>query len=115
MAVSFDTGGPITRERAEAATEWLAHNAVRLGELKASRDRAEHMLKVTKALAMKASGENSAAAQEREALCSRQYMDAIDNVFEATKQHETALATARAANTLVEVWRSINSTLRNVG
>ena len=114
MTAKFDTGGPITKERAENATQWLVDNAVNIAEAKAERDRAEHMLKVVKAMAMKASGESSAAAQEREALASDRYLTQINVVFEATKTHETLLATARAANTLIEVWRSINSTLRNV-
>lgn len=110
--MTFQASGPITQQRAEAATEWLVHNAVAIGDAKASREREEHMLKVVKALAMKASGEASAAAQEREALASQQYLEQVNAVFEASKKYESLLAASKAAQSVIDVWRSVNSTLR---
>lgn len=108
----FTANGPITQQRCEAATEWMVHNAVNIGEAKANRERCENMLRVVKSLAMKASDEKSAAAQEREAYASEQYMAALNNLFDATKAHETLLSTRMAAQAVIEVWRSINTSLR---
>lgn len=108
----FSTDKQITSQRANSATQWIIDNAETLAQAKAQRDRCEHMLKVTKALAMKASGETSAAAQERDALASDQYAQAVDLLFDATVLHETLLATNKAASVLIDVWRSLNSTLK---
>lgn len=110
--MDFQAKGPVTQERAEAATEWLIHSAPHIGEAKANRDRAEHMLKVVKSLAMKASGEKSAAAQEREALISDEYQAQVEAVFEASKQYEILFARQKAATNLIDMWRSINSALK---
>lgn len=108
----FETSGQITAPRAEKAAEWIVHNSMHIGDAKASRDRCDNMLRVVKSLAMKASGETSAAAQEREAYASEQYRKALDDAFEATKLHETLLAKRNAATTLIDVWRSLNSNLK---
>lgn len=108
----FTIDGPITQSRAEKATEWMVHNAQKLGEAKAHRDYCENMLRVTKSLVMKNSNEKSAAAQEREAYASDQYLEAIRKVYDATVAHETLLAKRMAAQAVIEVWRSLNSNLK---
>ena len=110
--MSFQIKGPITAERATAATEWIIENAPLIGEARAHRDKCENMLRVVKALEMKASDEKSAAAQEREAYASPRYEQAIDNLFAATKEHETLLSTKQAAQCVVEMFRSLNSALK---
>jgi hypothetical protein len=90
----------------------MVENAEKIALAKATKERRERMLKVTKALAMKASGQTSAAAQEREALVSKQYADADMDVFNATLEYEKLLNTRLAAQEVIEVWRSINSNLR---
>lgn len=112
MDAPFAIEGPITAERAQAATEWMVHNATAIGTARAHRERCENRLRVVKALAMKASGEKSAAAQEREAYASPQYQEALDELFTATVRHETLLSTRTAAQSVIEVWRSLNSTLK---
>jgi hypothetical protein len=112
--MKFDLNGPVTQKRAEDATEWLVHNAKGIAVAKANRDRCENRLRVIKSLAMKASGEKSAAAQEREAYASDEYQGAIDDLFQATVEHEELIATRLAAQEVINVWRSINSNLRGV-
>lgn len=112
---AFTTRGPITQQRAEEATEWLIHNAKSGAVFKAVKERCEHRLRVVKSLAMKASGEKSAAAQEREAYASAEYQDAIEELYEATVQFETYQATRFAAQEVAQVWRSINANLRGAG
>lgn len=115
MRPPFQISGPITQQRAEKATEWMVDNAVRIAEAKAHRDRCENRLRVVKALGMKASGEKSAAAQEREAYASDHYQQAVDELFDRTKDHEELIAKRDAARAVIEVWRSINSNLRGAG
>ena len=110
--VDFQAAGQITQARAEKATEWIVHNAMDIGEAKAMRDRSENMLRVVKSLVMKASDERSAAAQEREAYASDQYRQALDDLFEATKRHEALVSTRKAAESVIDVWRSLNSNLK---
>ena len=108
----FSTKGPITQQRAERATEWIAANAVAMAEAKGARDKAEHMIKVQKSLAMSASGQNSVSAQEREALSSERYLNALDEYHDANVRYETLYATRFAATTLIDVWRSINAAMK---
>lgn len=104
--------GPITQERAEAAQEWMVHHAVPLARAKAKRDHLERMLKVRKALSMKASEERSAAAQEREAYASEGYQEALMELFEAQTEYEELNENMRAGASMIDLWRSINSNLR---
>lgn len=110
--MNFTVSGPITQERAEKAAEWLIHNAEAIAVAKAHKERCENRLRVVKALAMKASDEKSAAAQEREAYASTQYQDAVDELFQATLEYEKLIATRIAAQEVATIWRSINANLR---
>lgn len=96
----------------ERALEWLRDNAVELGERKREAVKADHMLKVERALAMKHSSENSAAAQEREALASESYLAAVNRAAEAAGQYETMRALREAAALKIEVWRSEQANYR---
>jgi ribonuclease D len=102
----------IDASRAAQAVQFLVDTSAEYGAARADQARTEHMLKVTKALAMKASGETSAAAQEREALASDAYLKAVDEVFEATKDAETLRARREAAIQTIEAWRSMEATSR---
>lgn len=109
--MTFATHGPITAERAQLATEWLVENAPHIARLKGQRDRAEHMIKVARAFAFEAS-EGTVAAREHAALRSEKYMEAIEAHTQAVIEHETALGTRKAAETLVDVWKSLNANMR---
>lgn len=102
----------MTYEDAERATQFLVDTAYPYGDARARVARAEAMLRHVKALAMKASGENSAAAQEREAYASPQYLAAVEEVFEAVKAEARIKAAREAAAIKVEVWRSVNARQR---
>jgi len=109
--MTFQVDGPITAQRAQDATEWLVHNATTIARLKGERDRAEHMLKVARAFAFEAA-EGTVAAREHAALRSEQYQEAIEAHTQAVIGHEEALGLRKAAETLIDVWRSLNSNLR---
>jgi hypothetical protein len=102
----------IDADRCHRAVQYLIDSAAEYGAARADQAKSEHMLKVIKALAMKASGQNSSAAQERDALTSEAYLGAVDAVFEATKDAETLRARREAAIQTIEAWRSLNANQR---
>lgn len=102
----------IDADRCHKAVQYLIDSAAEYGAARADQGRSEHMLKVVKALAMKSSGQNSAAAQEREAFLSEPYRIALDDLFEATKTAETLRARREAAIQTIEAWRSLNANQR---
>ena len=102
----------VTDEEVEKALDYLRDSAPKLATAKAAAVRCERVLKTTKALAMKASGETSAAAQEREALCSLQYENAVNEEFMAVEHYETIKALRDAASMKIEAWRTASSNYR---
>jgi hypothetical protein len=97
---------------AERATQYLVDTAFPYAEAKARAVKADAMLRHVKALAMKASGENTAAAQEREAYASDEYRAAIETLFQATLDAEKLRAARDAAVIRVDFWRSVNKQQR---
>ena len=100
------------QELAANATQFLVDSAEEIGTAKAELVKAEAMLRSIKALAMKASDERSAAAQEWEAYASEQYQAQIDAVFSATQRFETLKAKREAASARIDFWRSMNANHR---
>lgn len=96
----------------EKALDWLRDNADQIGEAKRRAVKADHMLKHVRALAMKHSGEQSAAAQEREALAGAEYLTAIDDTANAAGAYEKMKALREAAALKIEVWRSASANYR---
>jgi hypothetical protein len=105
----FSQGGAVTRERAEKATEWLVHHAVQIGEARAAKDGTYERLKIAKARAMLRSDAKTNAMQEAEALSSPEYDQAVADYMEASRAYHILDATQKAAEILIDVWRSINS------
>ena len=96
----------------ERALDYLRDNAAELGRAKRDAVKMDHMLKATRAMAMKLSGETSIGAQEREALCSEQYTDAIDRAADAAGKYEEMRALREAASLKIEAWRTASSNYR---
>ncbi len=79
---------------------------------KATRVYLEEYRKTLKALKMQASGETSAAAQEREAYAHPEYVTHLEALRMAVEDEEAArwkLLTAQAA---IDIWRSQNASNR---
>lgn len=110
--MDFTISGQITAQRAQDATEWLVHNAGTIARLKGERDRAEYMVKRTEAIAFELA-EGSAEARRQSAKASSQYLEAVEKHIAAIVEHEKALGLRKAAETLIDVWRSLNSNLRS--
>ena len=108
----FDIAAEISEKRANGATQWLFDNRDRLGQAKAERDKADNMLRVVKSLIISQSDLKTVGEREAEAYSHRKYKEAIETLFEATRVHETLLATKVAATALIDMWRSKNSALK---
>lgn len=100
------------QSRASKATEYLIESAAEIAASAADLVRAEAMLRVVKAMAMKSSGEKSVAAQEVAAYASPAYLQAINDLVLATKCHEELRAKRDAAKARIEYWRSFNANQR---
>lgn len=109
--MDFRINGPITAERAHAATEWLVDNAAVIAELKGERDLAEYMVKRAEAIAFDLA-EGSAEARRQAAKASDYHLEAVERHINAIKAHERAMGTRKAAETLIELFRSLNANLR---
>lgn len=96
----------------QKALDWLRDNAAEIGNAKRNAIKHDHMLKATRAMAMKLSGETSIGAQEREALCSEQYTEAIDRAADAAGKYEEMRALREAAALKIECWRSASANYR---
>ena len=102
----------VTDAEVEKALDWLRDNASEIGEAKRVAIKSDHMLKHVRALAMKHSMETSAAAQEREALASEMYLNAIDEVAEAAGAYEKMRGLREAAALKIGVWQSQSANWR---
>jgi len=100
------------QQKAAGATQYLIDSANDLATAKADLIRCENMLRVVKSLAMKTSGQNSAAAQEREAYASDQYQAAVHELAEAAGEYEKLRALRESAKAQIEYWRSLNANQR---
>ena len=98
--------------KAAKATQYLIDSAEAIATAKANLVRAENMLRVTKAIAMKHSGQTSAAAQEREAYASEQYQFAVNDLADVAGEYEKLRALREAAKMQIEYWRSLNANQR---
>lgn len=101
------------QSRAAKATEYLIESAAEIAAASADMVRAENMLRVVKAMAMKTSGEKSVAAQEVAAYASPQYLQAVNDLVAATQAYEELRAKRDAARARIEYWRSYNANQRS--
>jgi len=101
-------------DRVEHALSWLRDSAHDMGEAKAELVRTSHMIKVVKALQMKAHNDLSAAKAEVEALASQQYMDALLEDAKAAGKYEQLKALREAAAATIEAWRTESSNYRSM-
>ena len=102
----------MTEDDAIRATQYLVDTAYPYGDARARVAFADKSLSRVKALAMKASGESAVNAQEREAYASDQYLAALDELFEATRECERMRAARDAAAIRVDLWRTISARQR---
>ena len=99
----------------EKALSWLVANATPAAQARANRVYVEEWRKVLKARLMKASKEESAAAQEREAYAHKDYAEHLEAVKQAVEDDERFRWLTTAAEAKIEVWRSEQANARAQG
>ena len=99
--------------KAAKATQYLIDSAAEIAAAKSDLVKAENMLRVVKALAMRHSDEKSAAAQEREAYASHQYLAAVNELAAVAGEFEKLRSLREAAKMQIEYWRSLNANQRS--
>ena len=105
----------ITSDDAERAIDFFKKNAEKLAQAKANRIYMTEWLKVVKAKQMQRVGHLPVAAQEREALASKEYEGALDALMAAVTEDERLRWLATGAEAQIEAWRSQESTRRAEG
>lgn len=100
----------VTDRELEGALHWLAANAQSIGEAKRRLVEAGHM----KALEMKRYNDMPVSAQEREALASPAYKEALLEEARAAGAYERMRALREAAALKIEAWRSEQANLRSM-
>ena len=98
-----------------ACVDFLRDNAKVLAAAKANRVYLEEYSRSLKAVLMKESGESTAAAQEREAYAHEDYRAHLEGIREAVKTEEQLRWLMVAAQTKIDIWRSLESSARAEG
>lgn len=102
----------ISDRMVEKALDYLRDSAEELGEAAKEARYREHMVKVIKAMEMKKRNESAVNAQERDALITQEYQDAIAADAIATGALVAHKAKREAAIAKIDSWRTMNSNLR---
>ena len=105
----------ITDEEIERALAWMVANADKAAKARADRLLIEESLKPIKAKLMKASGQDSIGAQERDALASEAYADALNGFHAAVHEDERFRVLYKSAEARIEAWRTLSSNNRAQG
>jgi hypothetical protein len=96
----------------EKALDWLRDNALEVGRAKGETIRTERMTKHIKAIEMQRHNGLPVSAQEREALASNVYVEALNAEAGAAAEYEKLRALREAAALKIEVWRSMGANFR---
>ena len=102
----------VSDAQVEAALDWLRDNADDIGDAKREAVKTDHMLKHVKAIMMKQHNELAVSAQEREALASIEYHEALLDAAKAAGEFERMKSLREAAALKIEVYRSSSANYR---
>ncbi len=108
----FEIAGPLTQERAESAMEWIVHAAGAIAQAKALKEYSEDRLRVVKSIAMSHSPQKSQGMKEVEAYTSLQYQSAVGDKRKAVYEYELLMNKRIAATTMIDMWRTMQASLR---
>ena len=104
----------ITDDQIESDLDWLRTSADDIGAAKENAVRTERMTKHIKALEMKQHAGLPANAQEREAMASNLYLNAIESEAKAAGEYERMKSLREAAAMRIEAWRTMSSNYRSM-
>jgi hypothetical protein len=96
----------------EKALDWLRDEAQAIAAAKERLVKAGHMVKHIKALEMKKWNEQTISAQEREALASQRYLDALMEEARAAGAYEEMKALREACALKIQSWQTMSANYR---
>ena len=96
----------------ERTIDWLVHEAKAAAQARADRIYMEEFRKVEKARLQKESGEDSVAAQEREAYAHPEYQAHLKALREAVFADERYRWLMTSAEAKIEAWRTMQANQR---
>jgi len=96
----------VTEEECDKSVDYIRDNALKVATAKGHLVYLENYGKSLKATLMKHSDEKSAAAQERDAYASSQWIVHCENLRDATVTYEVEKGMVDAAKMKIDVWRS---------
>ena len=102
----------IKDDEVEKALDWLRDHADLIGQAKERLVKAGHMVKHIKALEMKRWNEQTVSAQEREAVASVAYLNALTEEAKAAGEYEVMKSLREAAALKIGVWQSMSANYR---
>ncbi len=105
----------ISDDDVQRALDWMVSNTDKAAKARADRLLIEESLKPTKSRLMKASGQDSLGAQERDALASPEYQTLLDGLRAAVYEDERYRLLYKAAEARIEAWRTLSSNARAQG
>lgn len=103
----------IDEDRAEKAAEWMYENVDNLANAKSDRVKKEEYLRVVKS-EIQLMTEGTVAHKEASALASPEYKKQVEEYSEAVRVETRFQVKMKAAETIVDMFRSINSTLKKL-
>ena len=96
----------ISDDEAELALKFLKESAKAYAKAKAERIYLDEFRKSKKAILMRASGDQSAAAQERDAYAHPEYVAFLDGLKAAVEEEEVLRWKIASAELQIELWRT---------
>ena len=96
----------VSETECDKAVDYIRDNAPKVAQAKGQLVYLESYGKSLKATLMKHSDEKSAAAQERDAYASDQWIRHCEELRDATVEYEMARGMVSSASIKIEVWRS---------
>ena len=96
----------------DRALSWLVSNASKAAQARANKVLLEESCRTVKARLMKASGQESLGAQEREALASDEYQTHLEGLKAAVYEDTQYTLLRQAAEARIEAWRTMSSNNR---
>lgn len=104
----------VTEEDALKAMNWLVENASTIAQAASDVEHLREYRKSLKAMLMENSGRESVASSEMHAYAHPDYRNHLNALKEAVFRHERLKYLYRAAETKIEVWRTVSANARNV-
>lgn len=104
----------VTEVELAKALDWLRDSAPEIGLARERLVKAEHMVKHTEALLMRASDERSAEMRKADARCHQRWIDATTEEAIAAGEFEKLRALREAAALKIEAWRTEQANYRSM-